>query len=77
MLLGAAGWALGILTGNATKAAGTGTEMLGVGTQATITTFSNSKVLELVAFVGFMSLLLVGLGKKHTPSLLAVLVLGH
>jgi hypothetical protein len=64
LLLAAAGWALYILTGNATKVAGTGTAMLGVGTQATITTLTNSTILELVAFVGFIGLLLVGLEKK-------------
>jgi hypothetical protein len=64
MLLGVAGWVLCILTGNATKVAGTGTAMLGVGPQATITTLPNSTILELVAFVGFMGLLLVGLEKK-------------
>jgi hypothetical protein len=77
LLLAAAGWVLGILTGNATKVAGTGTAMLGVGTPAAITTLPNSTILELVAFVGFMGLLPVVLEKKHTPSLLAELVLGR
>ncbi len=67
MLLAAAGWVLGLLTGDATKVAGTGTELLGVGAKVTTTTLSNSTILEMAAFVGFRGLRLVGLEKKHTP----------
>lgn len=68
VLLAAAGWTMCFLTGSATKVAGTGTSMLGVGAKVTTTTLSNSTILEMAAFVGFRGLQLVGLKKSiHLP----------